>query len=68
MLWEIYHREREYARSVGDPRLGVVEADTQQRAEEIALERGLYTPGVGPLAVLATTTSADTSVGPRARR
>ena len=31
--WGIYHQEREYAREVGDPRLGVVMARTKTEAD-----------------------------------
>lgn len=41
MIWDIHHRDREYAATVGDPILGRVMADTKERAEEIALKAGL---------------------------
>jgi hypothetical protein len=36
MKWSICFADREYARSVGDPTLGQVEADTQAEAIETA--------------------------------
>lgn len=41
MQWEIYYGMREYACEVGDPLLGVVEAETKEQAEAIARKRGL---------------------------
>lgn len=32
-IWNIYHRSREYARELGDPLLGTVEAETKEEAE-----------------------------------
>ena len=31
--WEIYHRDREYARECGDPLLGTVLAGSKEQAE-----------------------------------
>lgn len=30
--WEVYHRDREYAKLLGDPCLGFVRAETEQEA------------------------------------
>ena len=42
--WGIYHRDREYAREAGDPRLGMVEATTKSEAEAEAHRQGLRGP------------------------
>ena len=42
--WGIYHREWEYAREVGDPCLGVVEATSKSEAESAAQRQGLRGP------------------------
>lgn len=39
--WNIYYRDREYAKTFGDPLLGVVQAESKQQAEQIAASRGL---------------------------
>ena len=39
-LWGIYHTDREYARTVGDPLRTVVEAPTKIAAEEVAARLG----------------------------
>jgi hypothetical protein len=44
ICWGIYHREREYAREVDDPCLGVVEATTKQKAEAEARRNGISGP------------------------
>ncbi len=49
--WRIYHGLREYAREVGDPVLGTVEAESKDEAERIAAERGLGVAGAGHWAV-----------------
>lgn len=36
MKWNIYYESREFARSLNDPCLGIVEADSKQEAEEKA--------------------------------
>ena len=41
ICWGIYRRDREYAREVGDPCLGVVEAVTKPEAEAEAGRRGI---------------------------
>jgi hypothetical protein len=38
--WDIYYRDREYAREQGDPRLTTVQAETKDQAEQIAAEAG----------------------------
>ena len=35
MKFAIYHREREYAREMGDPKLAEVDAATQEEAESM---------------------------------
>ena len=42
--WGIYHREREFAREVGDPCLGAVTARTKDEAEAEARRQGLSGP------------------------
>ena len=42
--WGIYHQEREFAREVGDPRLGVVTARSKGEAENKARLRGISGP------------------------
>ena len=42
--WGIYHQEREFAREVGDPRLGVVTARSKPEAKDEARRRGLSGP------------------------
>ena len=42
--WGIYHEEREFAREVGDPRLGVVIARNKQEAEAQAGLQGICGP------------------------
>jgi hypothetical protein len=37
----IYHREREYAREMGDPRLAEVDAPTQGEAERMTADMGV---------------------------
>lgn len=39
--WGIFHRDREFAREMGDPRLGEVTARTKSEAEEEAAKRGI---------------------------
>lgn len=39
MLWEIYHRDREYARELGDICLGTVVAPSKDAAERAAEAR-----------------------------
>lgn len=43
-LWGIYHTDREYARTVGDPLRTVVEAPTKLAAEEAAARLGFGEP------------------------
>jgi hypothetical protein len=47
MKFAIYHREREYAREMGDPKLAEVEASTQEEAERMTAQLG----ATGTLAV-----------------
>lgn len=49
-LWTIYHRDRECARTLGDPDLGIVNAPTKDAAEARALVIGLAAI-TGPWAV-----------------
>jgi len=46
MKFAIYHREREYAREMGDPKLAEVNAATQEEAESM-------TAHIGPTGTLA---------------
>ncbi len=43
-LWRIYHRDREYAASVGDPLLGSVYATDKEAAEFAAAALGVNAP------------------------
>src|ERR1019366_7649160 len=47
MRFAIYHREREYAHEMGDPKLAEVDAATQEEAESITGDLGI----TGTLAV-----------------
>jgi hypothetical protein len=49
-LWGIYYTDREYARVMGDPLLGVVAAPTKIAAEETAVQQGLPDAWAHPLA------------------
>jgi len=42
--WGIYHREREFAREVSDPCLGVVRARSKGKAEANAQRKGISGP------------------------
>jgi hypothetical protein len=42
--WGIYHRDRELAREVGDPCLGVATAESKSEAESNARGRGMAGP------------------------
>ena len=48
-LWGIYHTDREYARTVGDPLRTVVEAPTKLAAEEAAARLGFSEPWAHPV-------------------
>lgn len=48
-LWGIYHTDREYARTVGDPLRTVVEAPTKLAAEEAAARLGFGEPWAHPV-------------------
>ncbi len=48
-LWGIYFTDREYAREMGDPLLGVVAAPTKTAAEETAVGQGLPDAWASPL-------------------
>ena len=48
-LWGIYHTDREYARSLGDPLRTTVEAPTKAEAEEIAVRLGFTNPWAHPV-------------------
>src|ERR1035441_314454 len=50
MRFAIYHREREYAHEMGDPKLAQVDAPTQEEAEHITAHLG----STGTLAVPIT--------------
>ena len=49
-LWGIYHTDREYARSLGDPLRTTVEAPTKIAAEEAAAKLGFSNPWAHPVA------------------
>jgi hypothetical protein len=48
-LWGIYHTDREYARTMGDPLRTVVEAPTKIAAEEAAARLGFSEPWAHPV-------------------
>jgi hypothetical protein len=48
-LWGIYYTDREYAREMGDPLLGVVAAPTKAAAQVAAFKRGLPDSWAHPL-------------------
>lgn len=48
-LWGIYHTDREYARTVGDPLRTVIEAPTKLVAEEAAAQLGFGEPLAHPV-------------------
>jgi len=50
-IWNIYYAEREFAREMGDPCLGQVQASCKKEAEIAAWEKGLDSHGVGFWAV-----------------
>jgi hypothetical protein len=49
-LWGIYHTDREYARTIGDPLRTTVEAPTEAAAEEAAARLGFSNPWAHPVA------------------
>lgn len=49
-LWGIYHTDREYARTLGDPLRTTVEAPTKIAAEEAAAKLGFSDPWAHPIA------------------
>ena len=49
-LWGIYHTDREYARTLGDPLRTTVEAPTKIAAEEAAAKLGFSEPWAHPVA------------------
>ena len=49
-LWGIYHTDREYARTLGDPLRTTVEAPTKTAAEEAAAKLGFSDPWAHPVA------------------
>jgi len=59
MTFAIYHREREYAREMGDPQLAEIEASSKEAAERPTAHLGstgtiaVPLPGSSPVAVLA---------------
>jgi hypothetical protein len=48
-LWGIYHTDREYARTLGDPLRTTVEAPTKIAAEEAAAKLGFSDPWAHPV-------------------
>jgi len=51
MRYAIFYQDREYAREMGDPCLGTVEADSKEEAKRRAIEKGWLVPGAGVWAV-----------------
>jgi hypothetical protein len=49
-LWGIYHTDREYARTLGDPLRTTVEAPTKEAAEKAAAKLGFNDPWAHPIA------------------
>ena len=49
-LWGIYHTDREYAGTLGDPLRTTVEAPTKTAAEEAAAKLGFSDPWAHPIA------------------
>ena len=49
-LWGIYHTDREYARTLGDPLRTTIEAPTKIAAEEAAAKLGFNNPWAHPIA------------------
>jgi hypothetical protein len=49
-LWGIYHTDREYAQTLGDPLRTTVEAPTKMGAEEAAAKLGFSNPWAHPVA------------------
>ena len=49
-LWGIYHTDREYARTLGDPLRTTVEAPTKIAAAEAAAKLGFSDPWAHPVA------------------
>ena len=49
-LWGIYHTDREYAQTHGDPLRTTVEAPTKEAAEKVAATLGLDNPWAHPIA------------------
>ena len=54
-LWGIYHTDREYARTLGDPLRTTVEAPTKVAAEETAAKLGFSDPWAHPIAAEVVT-------------
>lgn len=48
-LWGIYHTDREYARTLGDPMRTVIEAPSKLAAEEEAVRLGFGDPWAHPV-------------------
>ena len=49
-LWGIYHTDREYAQTLGDPLRTTVEAPTKDAAEKVAVTLGFSDPWAHPIA------------------
>ena len=62
--WGIYHQEREFAREVGDPCLGVIRARTKCEAEDEARRQGISGPTGIWAHLLLETKSQGTSACP----
>ena len=54
-LWGIYHTDREYAHSLGDPLRTTVEAPSKTAAEEAAAKLGFSNPWAHPIAPAVVT-------------
>lgn len=49
-LWGIYHTDREYAQTLGDPLRTTIEAPTKEAAEKAAARLGFDDPWAHPIA------------------
>lgn len=49
-LWGIYHTDREYAQTLGDPLRTTIEAPTKEAAEKEAVRLGFNDPWAHPIA------------------
>lgn len=49
-MWGIYHTDREYAQTLGDPLRTTIEAPTKEAAERAAVRLGFDNPWAHPIA------------------